>query len=88
MSFVRYEKLTPCTFILTTPVLERTNFDEEFGTSNGDYTLGEMFWTATNLFGGRYERNNLVRTSLRNEEPNTAEKLFIKDDAICYFTVE
>jgi len=33
--------------------LDSFNFDEEIGTSNGKYTLGEMFWTATNLFGAR-----------------------------------
>ncbi|KAG0331408.1 X-ray repair cross-complementing protein 6, partial [Podila humilis] len=27
------------------------NFDEEIGSSKGQYTLGEMFWTATNMFG-------------------------------------
>lgn len=33
--------------------IDSFNFDEEIGTSNGKYTLGEMFWTATNLFGAR-----------------------------------
>ena len=32
---------------------ETTNFDEEFGTSNGKYTLGEVFSTATRLFSNR-----------------------------------
>ncbi|KAF9582574.1 X-ray repair cross-complementing protein 6 [Lunasporangiospora selenospora] len=32
------------------------NFEEEFGTSNGKYTLGEVFWTATNLFGSSAQR--------------------------------
>ena len=53
----RHAKMTRCPIVVTipSPFLERTNFDEEFGTSNGDYTLGEMFWTATNMFGGRYD---------------------------------
>ncbi|KAF9130438.1 X-ray repair cross-complementing protein 6 [Mortierella sp. 14UC] len=47
---------------------QRTNFDEEFGTSNGDYTLGEMFWTATNLFGGSAQRIGSKRLFLFTNE--------------------
>ncbi|KAH7049058.1 SPOC like C-terminal domain-containing protein [Linnemannia elongata] len=47
---------------------QRTNFDEEFGTSNGDYTLGEMFWTATNMFGGSAQRIGSKRLFLFTNE--------------------
>lgn len=39
-------------FVITQP-LGTIDFDEEFGSSDGKYTLGEVFWTASNLFGSR-----------------------------------
>ncbi|KAK3842166.1 MAG: SPOC like C-terminal domain-containing protein [Linnemannia gamsii] len=54
---------------------QRTNFDEEFGTSNGEYTLGEMFWTATNLFGGSAQRVGSKRLFLftNEDDPHTSD---------------
>ncbi|KAF9196946.1 X-ray repair cross-complementing protein 6 [Haplosporangium sp. Z 11] len=44
------------------------NFDEEFGTSNGKYTLGEVFWVATNLFGTNAQRVGSKRMFLFTNE--------------------
>ncbi|KAG0369940.1 SPOC like C-terminal domain-containing protein [Gamsiella multidivaricata] len=44
------------------------NFDEEFGTSNGQYTLGEVFWTASNLFGSSAQRVGSKRLFLFTNE--------------------
>ncbi|KAG0031071.1 X-ray repair cross-complementing protein 6 [Podila clonocystis] len=44
------------------------NFDEEIGTSNGKYTLGEMFWTATNLFGASAQKVGFKRVFLFTNE--------------------
>ncbi|KAF9967257.1 X-ray repair cross-complementing protein 6 [Mortierella alpina] len=44
------------------------DFDEAFGTSNGKYTLGEMFWTATNLFGSHAQRVGSKRLFLFTNE--------------------
>ncbi|KAF9096528.1 X-ray repair cross-complementing protein 6 [Mortierella sp. AD031] len=46
----------------------RINFDIEYGTSNGEYTLGEMFWTATNMFGGSAQRIGSKRLFLFTNE--------------------
>ncbi|KAF9374594.1 X-ray repair cross-complementing protein 6 [Podila verticillata] len=47
---------------------ESFNFDEEIGTSNGKYTLGEMFWTATNLFGASAQKVGSKRVFLFTNE--------------------
>ncbi|ORZ22807.1 SPOC like C-terminal domain-containing protein [Lobosporangium transversale] len=44
------------------------DFNQEFGTSNGKYTLGEMFWTATSLFGSSAQRIGSKRLFLFTNE--------------------
>ncbi|KAG0207556.1 X-ray repair cross-complementing protein 6 [Mortierella sp. GBA30] len=51
-----------------TSTAESINFDEEYGTSNGKYTLGEIFWTATNLFGSNAQRVGSKRLFLFTNE--------------------
>ncbi|KAF9431936.1 X-ray repair cross-complementing protein 6 [Entomortierella beljakovae] len=54
---------------------KKVNFDEEFGTSNGKYTLGEVFWTATNLFGGSAQRVGSKRLFLftNDDDPHSGD---------------
>ncbi|KAF9931124.1 X-ray repair cross-complementing protein 6 [Linnemannia zychae] len=54
---------------------QRTNFEEEFGTSNGEYTLGEMFWTATNMFSGSAQRIGSKRVFLftNEDDPHSSD---------------
>ncbi|KAF9171993.1 X-ray repair cross-complementing protein 6 [Mortierella sp. AD010] len=47
---------------------KKISFDEEFGSSNGKYTLGEIFWTATNLFGSSAQRVGSKRLFLFTNE--------------------
>ncbi|KAF9090607.1 X-ray repair cross-complementing protein 6 [Mortierella sp. AM989] len=49
---------------------KKISFDEEFGTSNGKYTLGEIFWTATSLFGSSAQRVGSKRLFLFTNEDN------------------
>ncbi|KAF9412012.1 X-ray repair cross-complementing protein 6 [Podila epigama] len=44
------------------------DFDAEIGTSNGKYTLGELFWTATNLFGNSAQKVGSKRLFLFTNE--------------------
>ncbi|KAG0267084.1 X-ray repair cross-complementing protein 6 [Mortierella polycephala] len=56
------------THIFRFQTVESVNFDEEIGTSNGKYTLGEVFWTATNLFGTNAQRVGSKRMFLFTNE--------------------
>ncbi|KAG0296956.1 X-ray repair cross-complementing protein 6 [Dissophora globulifera] len=44
------------------------DFEEEFGSSDGKYTLGEIFWTATNIFGSSAQRVGSKRLFLFTNE--------------------
>ncbi|KAF9362451.1 X-ray repair cross-complementing protein 6 [Mortierella sp. NVP85] len=55
------------------------NFDDEFGTSNGKYTLGEIFWTATNMFGSSAQRVGSKRLFLfTNEDDPHADDISLR----------
>ncbi|KAI8598353.1 SPOC like C-terminal domain-containing protein [Dissophora ornata] len=49
-------------------VTDAQEFDEEFGTSNRKYTLGEIFWTATTMFGSSAQRVGSKRMFLFTNE--------------------
>ncbi|KAI1319829.1 X-ray repair cross-complementing protein 6 [Mortierella claussenii] len=55
------------------------NFDEEFGTSNGSYTLGEVFWTASSLFSSNAQRVGSKRMFLfTNEDDPHSEDISLR----------
>ncbi|KAG0005266.1 X-ray repair cross-complementing protein 6 [Modicella reniformis] len=62
-----------------TAASETINFNDEFGTSNGKYTLGEIFWTATNMFGTSAQRVGSKRLFLfTNEDDPHAEDISLR----------